>query len=42
MKEYKAPDAQIVILEVSDVITASLGTETSIIEDPFGEWELCD
>ena len=40
MKKYNKPELEIIELEVNDVITASLGTETTPKDDNDGIWDL--
>ena len=40
MKKYNNPELEIIELEVNDVITASLGTETTPKDDNDGIWDL--
>ena len=40
MKDYKAPDLEIVKLCAGDIITTSPGTETTPKEDHDGIWDL--
>ena len=40
MKKYNNPELEIIELEVNDVITTSLGTETTPKEDNDGIWDL--
>ena len=42
MRNYIAPEIEKVDLENTDVIATSQGTETSIVDDPFGVWEISD
>ena len=39
MKEYSTPTVEVLLIENKDVITASLGTETSIIDEFDGAWD---
>ena len=40
MKKYTNPEIEIVEIEVNDVITTSLGTETTPKDDNDGIWDL--
>ena len=40
MKKYNNPELEIIELEVNDVITTSLGTETTPKDDNDGIWDL--
>ena len=40
MKKYINPELEIVKLESSDIITTSLGTETTPKDDNDGIWDL--
>ena len=40
MKVYKAPEVEIVLINSQDILTSSLGTETPVMGDPDGEWEM--
>ena len=40
MKKYNNPELEIIELEVNDIITTSLGTETTPKEDNDGIWDL--
>ena len=40
MKKYINPELEIIELEVNDVITTSLGTETTPKDDNDGIWDL--
>ena len=40
MKKYTNPELEIIELEVNDVITTSLGTETTPKDDNDGIWDL--
>ena len=40
MKEYRAPVLERYEIDADDVITASLGTETTVVGDPDGVWDL--
>ena len=40
MKKYPNPELEIIELEVNDVITTSLGTETTPKDDNDGIWDL--
>lgn len=40
MKKYIDPELEIVKLESSDIITTSLGTETTLKDDNDGIWDL--
>ena len=40
MKKYIDPELEIIELEVNDVITTSIGTETTPKDDNDGIWDL--
>ena len=40
MKKYNNPELEIVKLESSDIITTSLGTETTPKDESDGIWDL--
>ena len=40
MKKYLNPELEIVELEVDDIISTSIGTETTPKEDNDGIWDL--
>ena len=40
MKKYNNPELEIIKLDVTDIITPSLGTETTPTEDNDGIWDL--
>ena len=40
MKKYTNPELEIIKLEVNDIITTSLGTETTPKDDNDGIWDL--
>ena len=40
MKKYINPELEVIELEANDVITTSLGTETTPKEDNDGIWDL--
>ena len=40
MKKYIDPELEIIELEVNDIITTSLGTETTPKDDNDGIWDL--
>ena len=40
MKKYINPELEIVKLEIGDIITTSLGTETTPKDDNDGIWDL--
>ena len=40
MKKYNKPELEIIELEVNDIITTSLGTETTPKDDNDGIWDL--
>ena len=40
MKKYNNPELEIIELEVNDIITTSLGTETTPKDDNDGLWDL--
>ena len=40
MRKYTLPEIEMIELEVCDIITTSPGTESSIIENEFGIWDL--
>ena len=40
MRKYENPELEIIMLEVNDIITTSLGTETTPKEDNDGIWDL--
>ena len=40
MKKYNSPELEIIELEVNDIITTSLGTETTPKDDNDGIWDL--
>ena len=40
MKKYNNPELEIIELEVNDIITTSLGTETTLKDDNDGIWDL--
>ena len=40
MKKYNNPELEIIKLDVTDIITTSLGTETTPKEDNDGIWDL--
>ena len=40
MKKYTSPEIETVVMGSDDVITTSPGTESSIIENEFGIWDL--
>ena len=40
MKKYVNPELEIIELEVNDIITTSLGTETTPKDDNDGIWDL--
>ena len=40
MRKYENPELEIIKLDVTDIITTSLGTETTPKEDNDGIWDL--
>ena len=40
MKKYNNPEFDIIKLDVTDIITSSLGTETTPKDDNDGIWDL--
>ena len=40
MEKYVSPEIEVVLLNVSDVITTSPGTETSPQDETDGVWDL--
>ena len=40
MKKYSNPELEIIDFEVNDVITTSIGTETTPKDDNDGIWDL--
>ena len=40
MKKYNNPELEVIKLEVNDIITTSLGTETTPKDDNDGIWDL--
>ena len=40
MKKYESPNIELVTVSEFDLITTSPGTESSIIENEFGIWDL--
>ena len=40
MKKYVNPELEVIELEVNDIISTSLGTETTPKEDNDGIWDL--
>ena len=40
MKKYVNPELEIIELEVNDIITTSVGTETTPKDDNDGIWDL--
>ena len=40
MKKYSNPELEIIELEVNDIITTSIGTETTPKDDNDGIWDL--
>jgi hypothetical protein len=40
MRKYENPELEIITLEVNDIITTSLGTETTPKDDNDGIWDL--
>ena len=40
MRKYENPELEIIMLEVNDIITTSLGTETTPKDDNDGIWDL--
>ena len=40
MRKYNNPELEIIELEVNDIITTSLGTETTPKDDGDGIWDL--
>ena len=40
MKKYTNPELEIIELEVNDIITTSLGTETTPKDEEDGIWDL--
>ena len=40
MEKYVSPEIELVDMGKSDLITTSPGTESSIIENEFGIWDL--
>ena len=40
MKKYTNPELEIIELEVNDIITTSLGTDTTPKDDNDGIWDL--
>ena len=40
MKKYIDPELEIIELEVNDIITTSIGTETTPKDDNDGIWDL--
>ena len=40
MKKYNNPELEIIKLDVTDIITTSLGTETTPKDDNDGIWDL--
>ena len=40
MKKYTNPEIEMIEIEVNDVITTSLGTETTPKDDNDGIWDL--
>ena len=40
MKKYKNPEFEKVKIDVTDIISTSPGTETDIMDETDGSWEL--
>lgn len=40
MRKYNNPELEIIELEVNDIITTSLGTETTPKDDNDGIWDM--
>ena len=40
MKKYNNPELEIIKLDVTDIITTSIGTETTPKDDNDGIWDL--
>ena len=40
MKKYVNPEIEVVELSVADIITTSPGTETDIMDENDGSWEV--
>ena len=40
MKKYINPEMEIVEIDVTDIITTSPGTETDIMDENDGSWEV--
>ena len=40
MRKYENPELEIIKLDVTDIITTSLGTETTPKDDNDGIWDL--
>ena len=40
MKRYENPKLEVIEITVSDIITTSLGTETSVQDETDGSWQI--
>ena len=40
MKKYINPELEVVEIDVADIITTSLGTETDIMDETDGSWQV--
>ena len=40
MKKYEYPKLEVVELKVNDIITTSIGTETSVQDETDGSWQI--
>ena len=40
MKDYTKPKLEVIELDVNDIITTSPGTETDIMDENDGSWEI--
>ena len=40
MRKYTNPEFEVIEIDVADIITTSLGTETDIMDETDGNWEI--
>ena len=40
VKRYKSPKLEVIEIDVADIITTSPGTETDIMDETDGSWEI--
>ena len=40
MKKYELPTLEVILISETDIITASLGTETPTLDENDGEWDI--